>query len=99
MLGILIGEKSFWGQGCGQDAVRLLLDYAFNLLNLHSVMLGAFAFNERALAANTKVGFREIRRRREARTMAGLAYDVVLMDILEDEFREKYPLGVCDSYG
>ena len=45
MLGILIGEKSFWGQGCGQDAVRLLLDYAFNLFNLHSVMLGAFAFN------------------------------------------------------
>ena len=41
----------------------------------------------------------EIGRRREARTMAGLAYDGVLMDILEDEFREKYPLGVCDSYG
>ncbi len=89
MLGIVIGEKSCWGQGYGQEATRLLLDYAFNLLNLHSVMLGAFAFNERALAVYRKVGFREIGRRREARLIGGRTYDVVLMDILEDEFRER----------
>jgi RimJ/RimL family protein N-acetyltransferase len=86
MLGIVIGEKAYWGQGYGQDAVRLLLDYAFNLLNLHSIMLGAFAFNERALACYRKVGFREIGRRRQARIVAGRKYDVVLMDILAEEF-------------
>jgi RimJ/RimL family protein N-acetyltransferase len=90
MLGIVIGEKSCWGRGNGQEATRLLLGYAFNLLNLHSVMLGAFAFNERALAAYRKVGFREIGRRREARLIGGRAYDAVLMDILETEFRERY---------
>jgi RimJ/RimL family protein N-acetyltransferase len=86
MLGIVIGEKAYWGRGYGQDAVRLLLDYAFNLLNLHSVMLGTFAFNARALACYRKVGFREIGRRRQARIVAGCKYDVVLMDILADEF-------------
>jgi RimJ/RimL family protein N-acetyltransferase len=86
MLGIVIGEKACWGRGYGQDATRLLLDYAFNLLNLNSVMLGAFAFNERALAAYRRVGFKEIGRRREARIIAGQKHDVVLMDILASEF-------------
>ena len=91
MLGILIGDKEFQGKGYGQEASRLLLDYAFNLLNLHSVMLGAFSFNERALAVYRKIGFREIGRRREARIIAGKAYDVVEMDLLEDEFRQRWP--------
>lgn len=91
MLGIFIGQKEFWGQGYGQEATRLLLDYAFNLLNLHSVMLGAFNFNERAIHAYERVGFKTIGRRREARLIGGQAYDVVFMDMLESEFRERYP--------
>lgn len=90
MMGIFIGEKACWGQGYGQEATRLLLDYAFNLLNLHSIMLGAFAFNQRAIHAYQKVGFKEIGRRREARLVAGKKYDAILMDILEDEFRASY---------
>lgn len=96
MLGVLIGDKEFQGKGYGQEASRLLLDYAFNLLNLHSVMLGAFSFNERALAAYHKIGFREIGRRREARIIAGKAYDVVLMDMLEVEFRQRWPSKVVN---
>lgn len=90
MLGIFIGDKSFWGRGYGQEAARLLLHYTFNLLNLHSVMLGVFSFNERAQAAYRKLGFREIGRRRDARIIAGKAYDGVLMDMLEDEFRARW---------
>jgi RimJ/RimL family protein N-acetyltransferase len=86
MCGIFIGEKSLWGQGYGSEALRLLLDYAFNLLNLNSVMLGVFAFNQRALAVYQKIGFREIGRRRQARIFAGKKYDVILMDILAEEF-------------
>jgi len=86
MLGIVIGEKGYWGKGYGQDAVRLLLDYGFNLLNLNSVMLGTFSFNQRAIHCYKKVGFKEIGRRRQARIIAGTAYDNVLMDILAEEF-------------
>jgi RimJ/RimL family protein N-acetyltransferase len=87
MMGIFIGEKTFWNRSYGQEATCLLLDYGFNLLNLHSVMLGVFSFNERAIWAYRKVGFKEIGRRREARVIAGKRYDVLFMDILEDEFR------------
>jgi RimJ/RimL family protein N-acetyltransferase len=90
MLGIVIGEKDCWGQGYGQDAIRLLLDYAFNLLNLNSVMLGTFSFNERAIACYRKVGFREIGRRRQARIIGSKRYDAILMDILAEEYESAH---------
>jgi RimJ/RimL family protein N-acetyltransferase len=90
MLGIVIGEKSHWDQGYGQEAVSLLLDYGFNLLNLNSVMLGTFSFNERAIRCYEKVGFQLIGRRREARIIAGQKYDLILMDILADQFESPY---------
>jgi len=49
-------------------------------------MLGAFSFNLRALSSYRKLGFREIGRRRQARIIAGKAYDVILMDLLAEEF-------------
>jgi RimJ/RimL family protein N-acetyltransferase len=90
MLGIVVGETAYWDRGYGQEAIRLLLDFAFNLLNLNSVMLGTFAFNERALACYRNVGFREIGRQRQARIIAGEKYDIVLMDILAEEFESPY---------
>jgi len=94
MLGIVIGEKNRWDQGYGQEAVKLLLDYGFSLLNLNSVMLGTFSFNERALCCYEKVGFRVIGRRRAARIIAGERYDMILMDILAEEFESPYVKGL-----
>ncbi len=90
MLGIVIGEKGYWDQGYGQEAVSLLLDYGFNLLNLDSVMLGTFSFNKRAIRCYEKLGFKLIGRRRDARIIAGQKYDLVLMDILAKEFESPY---------
>lgn len=97
MLGIVIGEKSYWGRGYGQDATRLLLDYAFNLLNLNSVMLGAFSFNERAINCYRKVGFKEIGRRRQARIIGQRMFDAILMDILAEEFTSVYTSRLLDG--
>jgi len=90
MLGIVIGEKEYWNKGYGQEATKLLLDYGFNLLNLHNIMLGTFSFNERAIACYRRVGFQEIGRRREARIVGGKKYDLVLMDMLAEEFESPY---------
>lgn len=87
MAGIFIGEKDCWNKGCGGEALELLLDYGFNLLNLNSVMLGAFAYNERAISCYRRIGFKEIGRRREARIIGGRKYDVVMMDMLAPEFQ------------
>ncbi len=87
MAGIFIGEKDCWNMGYGGEAMELLLDYGFTLLNLNSVMLGAFAYNERAVSCYRRIGFKEIGRRREARIIGGRKYDVVMMDMLASEFQ------------
>ncbi len=90
MLGIFIGDKGYWGRGYGQEAIQLLLEYAFDLLNLNSIMLGVYEFNLRAIHAYEKLGFRVIGRRRQARIIGGKAYDALLMDVLSSEFERKF---------
>lgn len=85
-IGIAIGDKSFWNRGYGTEALSLLLDYAFRYLNLYSVMLRYYAFNERGAACYAKVGFRTIGRWRSAIRRNLEAYDEVLMDITADDF-------------
>src|SRR5690242_16769195 len=48
-LGIGIGDRDYWGRGYGRDALRVLLNYAFRLRNLHKVWLRADSINERAI--------------------------------------------------
>jgi RimJ/RimL family protein N-acetyltransferase len=93
MLGIAIGEKDCWNQGFGREAMLLLLDLGFNLLNLHNVMLGVYSFNHRAIQSYKKIGFKPIGWRREARQISGVRYDALLMDILADEFRALHGPG------
>ncbi len=94
--GIFIGEKSYWNQGCGTEALQLLLDYGFNLLNLNSIELGVFDFNKRAIQSYKKAGFREIGIRRQFRFIAGKPHDLVLMDILAEEFTSPFVLPLTE---
>ena len=90
-LGIVIGDKSFWGQGYGTDALDLLLAYAFDHLGLHRVELQYVAFNRRAREAYDKCGFVEEGRRREAVFIRGEWVDSVMMSILDREWRARRP--------
>ncbi len=85
-LNIYIGSKRHWGRGYGEDAIRLLLDYGFTLLNLRTILLDTIEFNERAIRCYAKAGFREMGRWRKSRLIDGTAYDLVFMDILAEEF-------------
>ncbi|MBP3255918.1 MAG: GNAT family N-acetyltransferase [Clostridia bacterium] len=89
-LGIFIGEEENRSKGYGAEALKLLLDYGFNYLNMHNIMLQVKSFNERAIACYKKVGFKEFGRRRESYFLNGKYYDDVSMDILEDEFKSDY---------
>lgn len=91
-VGVFIGEEENRGRGYGGQALSLLLDYCFDTLNLHSVSLSVFSFNERAIACYRRLGFREAGRQRENYFIRGQFYDRIMMDILRDEWvsrREK----------
>ena len=97
MLGMVIGEKEYWSSGYGLEATRLLLDYAFNLLNLNSVMLGVYSFNKRAIRCYQKAGFKEIGVRRQARAFGSRVYDLIYMDMLASEFGASVVDGILEQ--
>jgi RimJ/RimL family protein N-acetyltransferase len=86
-----------WDKGYGSDAMRVLLDMAFSVLNLHSVYLWVAGFNERAIKFYEKIGFMNTGKLREMAYRNGERYDVVTMDILRPEFVERY--GVLPKDG
>lgn len=88
-LEIFIGDKEFWNKGYGKEALTLLLDYAFNLINLNSIVLLVFSFNQRAINCYKSVGFKEIGKRRQARLISGKYYDLLEMDMVASEFEGK----------
>ncbi|MCF7920056.1 MAG: GNAT family N-acetyltransferase [Candidatus Cloacimonetes bacterium] len=85
-LGIMIGDKTCWNKGYGTEALELLLDYGFNILNLNNIYLKAFDYNKRALVCYEKLGFKLIGRHRQARIIMGKKYDEIFYDLLADEF-------------
>lgn len=85
-VGIFLGEEEFRNKGFGTEALNLLAEYGFQYLNLHSLMLRVFSFNERAMACYRKAGFREIGRRRECYFLRGQFCDAVYMDLLREEW-------------
>jgi len=85
-LGILIGEKAYWNQGYGTDAIRTLLGLAFREMNLHRVFLRVDADNARGLRCYEKVGFRRDGTLRDAVFKEGRYLDQHVMSILRAEF-------------
>jgi [ribosomal protein S5]-alanine N-acetyltransferase len=89
VLFIVIGEKEYWGQGYGTDALKLLLDYLFLQWNFHRVSLDTWDGNHRALRAYEKLGFQIEGRLREARFVMGKYHDAILLGLLRDEYLKK----------
>lgn len=84
--GLLIGAADARGRGYGTETARLMLDYAFTALGLHSVMLRVHEYNLAGQRAYAKAGFREFGRRRQAQWMGGKFWDTLYMECLASEF-------------
>jgi RimJ/RimL family protein N-acetyltransferase len=89
-LGIAIHNPVNHSKGYGTDTMRCLLKFGFNILNLHRIELWVMEYNERAIHVYKKVGFKDVGRKREAHFLQGVYHNIVVMDILEEEFREIY---------
>jgi len=86
LLAIGIGEPSYRGRGYGADALRLVLRYAFDELNLHRVGLDVIDNNAQAIQAYERVGFKREGVQREAVLRDGQRCGRMIMGILRDEW-------------
>ena len=89
-MGIMLGNPKYQRKGYGMEAINLLLDYGFSFLNLRNISLNVFEYNEVAYKLYKKIGFKEAGRLRKAVEILGKTYDVIIMDMLKEEFQSVY---------
>ena len=89
-MGIMLGNPKYQRKGYGMEAVKLILDYGFSFLNLRNISLSVFEYNEAAYNLYKKAGFKEVGRLRKAVEIMGKTYDVIIMDMLKEEFQSVY---------
>jgi RimJ/RimL family protein N-acetyltransferase len=77
-----IGREEYRSKGYGSEALKLLLDFAWNDLALRRVSCCVYADNDRAIKAYEKVGFEREGLMRKAVFVDGKTKDLVVMGIL-----------------
>jgi len=85
-VGIGLGDRAVWGKGYGTDAMRVILRYAFEVLNLNRVSLSVYDYNPRGIRSYEKAGFVEEGRSRQWLQREGKRWDLVYMGILRSEW-------------
>lgn len=80
--GIFIGDDSKKGKGFGEQATKLILEYAFNVFKLHRIYLRVLADNSRAISCYKKAGFVIEGTLRDDALINGHYRDIVWMSML-----------------
>ncbi len=91
-LGIVLGDRDYWGNAYGYDAVTTLLEYMFNEKKLRRVYLHTLEWNKRAHRCFEKCGFVPVRPVRR------LSHDFILMEVFRDDWLEKAEQRLADRY-
>lgn len=90
-LGILIGDREFWSQGYGTDAVDTLLNHIFLSTPMRVVYLHTLEWNIRAQKSFAKSGFLPIKSIRRN----GLEF--LLMEIRRKDWQTVHESKIVDS--
>jgi len=73
-------------KGIGTEATKLILEYAFDILNLHRIDLKVLDYNKRGRRCYEKCGFKVDGILRENAFIEGAYCSDIVMSILENEF-------------
>ena len=82
-LGIVIGDRDYWGNAYGYDAVTTLLDYMFIEKKLKRVYLHTLEWNKRAQGCFAKCGFQPVRH------VTRMSHEFILMEVKREDWFEK----------
>ena len=82
-LGIVIGDRDYWSNSYGYDAVTTLLDHCFNEKKLERVYLHTLEWNKRAQRCFEKCGFVQVRPVRR------MSHDFILMEVFREDWFAK----------
>jgi len=83
-LGIIVGDKKYWGKGIATKSIKLGVDFAFNYLNLFKIKAGMIDCNKGSYKAFLQNGFKEIGRWKKELFFEGKLYDHILMEKIKE---------------
>jgi len=86
-LGVMIGDKDFWGRGYASEAIRLAVQYGFETLNLQKITAGIAAIHEASVKAFQKAGFEIEGRAKRQFFLDGTYYDSLYLGRTREGFR------------
>ncbi len=86
-----IGDPAYRGNGYGTDAMRVMLRYGFQELNLHRIELDTFSYNERAIKSYLKAGFVVEGRVRGTLRRNRQRWDFIYMSMLREDWLAMTP--------
>lgn len=82
--GLFIGEPSAWNRGFGSDAIRTLVRFAFEEMNLRKLRINVFEYNDRAKHVLETQGFVQEGRLRQEFYREGTYHDIVTLSTFRD---------------
>lgn len=85
-VGIFIGDKDCWGKGYGTDAMKVLIEFIFNQMNINKIKLNVYSFNGRAMKSYEKCGFVKEGTLRQELYRDGKYYDIIIMGLLKEDY-------------
>jgi len=85
-LGLLIGNKNYWGKGIGREACTLAIHYGFEKMGLRKIYLAVYENNPAAKNLYEKLGFKLEGTLRKQVLVNGNYYDKYLMGLFKEEF-------------
>lgn len=88
--GIIIGERDYWNKGFSKEASFLLLNHAFDSLNLHRIYSGTTVENIGGQKLMESMGMIKEGIRREHIYKNGKYIDIVEYGVLRREFYSKF---------
>ncbi|MBQ6559671.1 MAG: GNAT family N-acetyltransferase [Erysipelotrichaceae bacterium] len=86
-LSVIIPDPKMQHRGYGTEAIRIMLDLAFNEYEMHRVSIGVVALNTEALEFYRKIGFKQEGVLEESYYYNNEYSDFIMMRILEQEWK------------
>ncbi len=83
---IYFGEEAYKGKGLSKEAIRLVLNFAFNHLGLQRVFAKILEHNELTLKLHERLSFKKEGTTRQSVFKEGQFHNEVIMAILKEEF-------------
>lgn len=91
-VGIFIGNPDYLSRGYGTDALKILVKFIFEEMNINKVRLHVYDFNARAQKCYEKVGFKKEAVLKEELFRHGKYHDVIQMSIFKRDYFKENPV-------